>query len=77
MIFNSFSFIGFFVIIWCIIALTILFSKNVTGRNTLLLTASYILYGSFNISFIAILIYVTLVNYIAGILLQRKKTSAK
>ena len=49
MIFNSFSFIGFFVIIWCIIALTILFSKNVTGRNTLLLTASYILYGSFNI----------------------------
>ena len=77
MIFNSFSFIGFFVIIWCIIALTILFSKNVTGRNTLLLTASYILYGSFNISFIAILIYVTLVNYIAGVLLQRKKNIGK
>lgn len=41
-------------------------TNRVSSHNIILLLASYVFYGSFNVSFLLILIYVTLVNYITA-----------
>ena len=71
MLFNSFNFIVFF---FCVLLLLIIeqyTTKRVVVRNALLLVASYIFYGWFNIGFLTILLYVTLVNYATGALLSK------
>lgn len=73
MIFNSFSFIYFFFIVLTILGLERLFSKNVILRNLTLLLASYFFYGSFNWWFLILLIYITLLNYFAGVLIHKRK----
>ena len=71
MLFNSFNFIIFF---FCVLLLLIIeqhTTKRVAVRNTLLLVASYVFYGWFNVGFLLILLYVTLVNYATGSILSR------
>ena len=71
MLFNSFNFIIFF---FCVLLLLIIeqyTTKRVAARNALLLIASYIFYGWFNIGFLFILLYVTLVNYTTGKILSK------
>ena len=77
MLFNSFNFIIFF---FCVLLLLIIeqhTTKRVAVRNALLLVASYVFYGWFNLSFLLILLYVTLVNYATGALLSRKTLHRK
>jgi len=72
MLFNSFLFIVFFIAV----VLTLLFerccSKSIVLRNATLLIASYFFYGYFNVGFILILTFVTIINYIAGEILLNK-----
>lgn len=71
MVFNSFDFISFFFVVWCATVVVTRFTKLVSIRNICLLLASYYFYGSFNIAFLAILAYVTGVNYVGGLCLKR------
>ena len=66
MLFNSFNFVGFYLGVLLILFLEGLLTRSVRVRNFTLLVASYLFYGLFNIGFLAILIFVTAVNYIAG-----------
>ena len=71
MLFNSFNFIIFF---FCVLLLLIIeqhTTKRVAVRNALLLVACYVFYGWFNIGFLTILLYVTLVNYTTGKILTK------
>lgn len=77
MFFNSFLFVKFFIVILLILLVERLFSRSVTLRNITLLIASYFFYGYFNIGFTFILIYVTIINYTAGFLLNREVLSKK
>lgn len=71
MFFNSFEFIGFFIIVLALLGIERLAGKNVTARNVTLLLASYFFYGWFNLYFLLILIYVTAVNYAGGYAVAR------
>lgn len=66
MFFNSFSFIGFFVIVLLAVLATQVFRQRLLIRNILLLVASYYFYGSFNWGFSIILAIVSALNYIGG-----------
>lgn len=78
MFFNSFAFIGFFIAVLLLLFVGRLFGKNVIVRNVTLLAVSYFFYGYFNVGFTLILLFVTLVNYVAGAMLmsgaKRRKT---
>lgn len=71
MIFNSFEFVIFAIIVVAWLLLLTKFSKNVTVRNISLLLASYFFYGWFNFGFLTILLYVTGVNYVGALFLNR------
>lgn len=75
MVFNSFDFIFFFLVVWYVMALATRFTGNARIRNLFLLVASYYFYGSFSISFLAILAYITGVNYLGGLCLKRSSHS--
>ncbi len=66
MFFNSFSFVGFFAVVLLIMLLERFVTRSLWLRNTTLLVASYWFYGSFNVGFLLILLYVTVVNFISG-----------
>lgn len=66
MLFNSFNFVYFFAIV-CFITLLINRTRVLWGRNICLLLASYYFYGSFNILFLIILLYITLITYLGGL----------
>lgn len=66
MLFNSFQFIGFFLIVLVAIFLVSAIRKTVAVRNCTLLLASYAFYASFNVGFLLVLIYVTLITYYSG-----------
>jgi len=70
MLFNSFDFVFFFLIVGCI---TLLLNRmrKVQVRNAFLLLSSYIFYGSFNICFLSILLFITIVTYIGGLCLNK------
>ena len=72
MIFNSFTFVAFF---WAVFFVTILvtnFTKKPAARNFVLLVSSYFFYGTYSPSFLLLLLYVTILNYVAGIVLGRE-----
>ena len=69
MLFNSFTFIGFFLVVLLLLVMEQFTTRRVAVRNALLLAASYVFYGWFNVGFLLILLYVTLVNYFTGYLL--------
>lgn len=77
MIFNSLSFIAFFVVVLIVIGATDKWLHNTRLRNVLLLVASYYLYGSFKAAFLLILLYVTAVNYVAPLLMERNEARRK
>ena len=66
MFFNSFNFIGFFLIVLFLLSVGRLVGRSVTIRNVILLVCSYWFYGAFNVGFTVILAFVTTVNYLAG-----------
>ena len=71
MLFNSFTFIGFFLVVLLLLVMEQATTRRVAMRNALLLAASYVFYGWFNVGFLLILLYVTLVNYFTGYLLTK------
>lgn len=73
MLFNSFNFIAFFFVVLLLLVLEQFTTRRVAVRNALLLVASYVFYGWFNVGFLLILLYVTLVNYFTGYLLAKVK----
>lgn len=73
MLFNSFNFVGFYLIVLLILFIEGLLTRSVRKRNLTLLIASYLFYGLFNIGFLAILVFVSIVNYIAGFIILRKR----
>lgn len=77
MLFNSFNFITFFICVLILLVIEQFTTKRIAVRNTLLLAASYVFYGWFNIGFLLILFYVTLVNYATGYLLSKKSKHSK
>jgi alginate O-acetyltransferase complex protein AlgI len=70
MLFNSFDFIFFFLIVGSI-TLLLNYTHKLQARNAFLLLSSYIFYGSFNVCFLAILLFATLVTYIGGLYLGK------
>lgn len=77
MIFNSFEFLAFFVVVLAVVRILTRATKGVVIRNVALLVASYWFYGQFNPMFLAVLLYVTLTNYIGVAILYRYKKRAK
>lgn len=77
MFFNSFVFVGFLLFVLAILLIERVACRNVKLRNTILLVASYFFYGYFNIGFTLILAFVTLVNYIGGLILFDKRMGYK
>lgn len=72
MLFNSFDFVFFFLAVGSV---TLLLNRahKLPARNAFLLLSSYIFYGSFNVSFLAILFFVTFVTYTGGLYLGKVK----
>lgn len=68
MLFNSNQFLHFFVVFYI---LYLLFQKRIKWRNSLLLVGSYVFYGSWNWSFLGLIIFSTLVDFNIGRLLSR------
>lgn len=66
MLFNSLNFIAFFFIVLLFLVIEQYTTKRTAARNTLLLIASYIFYGWFDIGFLLVLFYVTIVNFVTG-----------
>ena len=76
MLFNSFEFIGFLIVIF--IVFTILNRRKwLPYRNVVLLLASYYFYAQLNVYFVVLLVYVTGVNYIAGYLLTKSQSNGR
>lgn len=70
MLFNSFDFVFFFLIVG---GGTLLLNRThkLQARNVFLLLSSYIFYGTFNFYFLAILLFVTFVTYFGGLCLSK------
>lgn len=77
MVFNSFEFVAFFVVLLAVVGILTKTTKGVTARNVSLLMASYWFYGQFNPMFLTVLLYVTLTSYMGVVLLGRYKDKAK
>ncbi|MDY6805500.1 MAG: MBOAT family O-acyltransferase [Cyanobacteriota bacterium] len=67
MLFNSFVFLGFFIVVY---ALYLIFKKHYRVQNTLLLVASYIFYGYWDVRFLSLLAISTVVDFFVGKNLQ-------
>lgn len=63
MSFNSFHFVAFFIVVFC---LNTLLRRRVRGRNAMLLAASYYFYGSWDERFLMLILVSTIVDYFAG-----------
>lgn len=74
MIFNSIAFVEFYLCVLLLVYLLRRLTKQIWVENLLLLVASYYFYGSFKLSFLLCLLYITIVNYGCGLLLERKKS---
>lgn len=77
MVFNSWSFIIFYLIIIFATVLVTKFCSKASARNTLLLIASYWFYASFSPVFLLLLFYTTTVNYTAGIVMTPNTRQGK
>lgn len=77
MVFNSFGFVGFWIVALIILTVINTTGKNIHLKNGILLLLSYIFYGSFNLSFLTILLYITAINYIAGLCMSNYQDREK
>jgi len=73
MIFTSFTFIIFF----CILIICLLASKNNTFRINVLLVASYIFYGWWNINYLLLIFIVSFTGWGFAYLISKEKKQAK
>ena len=64
MLFNSISFVLFFIIVFIFYWST--FSKTVNRRNLVLLISSYIFYGWWDYRFLSLIIFSTIVDFFVG-----------
>lgn len=76
MVFNSFEFIGYLIIV-LIITYVLNKHKLLKSRNTFLLIASWVFYGSFNYWFLLLLGFITIINYFGAILIKEYRKYAK
>ena len=77
MLFNSLPFAAFAAIIAAITAALAALAPRKDIRNVILLAASYWFYAQFSPTFLIILAYVTLLNYVAPLAMQRRPASAR
>lgn len=77
MLFNSFAFIVFWIVVIMILLVGRKITNSVRIHNIILLLASYVFYGCFNVSFLLILIFVTLVNYATAKYLFKTEKKSK
>ena len=76
MLFNSFNFVFFF--IPALIGFYLINKAgNLTAKNLFLLIVSYIFYGMFNVNFLVILAFVTIVNFVSIKMLSRPTASKR
>jgi alginate O-acetyltransferase complex protein AlgI len=69
MLFNSFQFLVFFVITWCLLLLL-----RGTPRKILLLIASYYFYMCWSTKYILVIWGITIVDYLAALMINKSKT---
>jgi D-alanyl-lipoteichoic acid acyltransferase DltB (MBOAT superfamily) len=72
MLFNTFHFFAFFLITW-----TSFLLLRGTPRKVFLLAASYYFYMCWNAKYVAIIWAITIIDYIAGLLIERSGTAKK
>ena len=72
MLFNSFTFVIFFLIVYLLYR-----NLKLTGQNILLLVASYIFYMSWDWRFISLIIISTVVDYFCGISIHKHKNKTR
>lgn len=71
MLFNSYIFLLFFFVVY---ALYLASHKSLSKQNLLLLTASYVFYGTWDWRFLFLIILSTLVDYVIGLKLHQTPT---
>lgn len=72
MLFNSFTFIAFFLIVYVLYR-----NLNRRGQNYMLLAASYIFYGSWNWKFLSLILLSTVIDYFCGIRVYESDTDRR
>lgn len=75
MIFNSFTFLIFIAVVFCVYYF--LLNENTRWQNILLLIASYFFYGWTNYAILALLITTTAIYYFLGIAIENAKEEKK
>ena len=68
MLFNSFQFLLFFVVVWLLFMAT-----RGTTRKIILLVASYYFYMCWSTKYIFVLWAITLIDYVAGIYIEKSE----
>lgn len=76
MLFNTPEYILFYIVILTLFILTNR-SRTIKYRNLILLAGSYYFYAQFHIWFILLLIYITIVNYLTGLWIEKLKRENK
>ncbi len=74
MLFNSFTFVGFFILVY---TLYLLLKNHYKAQNIVLLIASYIFYGYWDWRFTSLLALSTIVDFTVGLLLQNTEEERK
>ena len=74
MLFNSFTFAVFFVIVY---GLYTLFRKRYKIQNLLLLTASYVFYGWWDVRFLFLIVISTVIDYVCTIMIDKGQIPLK
>jgi alginate O-acetyltransferase complex protein AlgI len=74
MLFNSYVFIGFFVVVY---SLYLLLRGHHKAQNRLLLVASYVFYGYWDWRFLSLIAISTLIDYSVGLALHTTEASRR
>lgn len=74
MLFNSLTFTVFFVVVWCFYWIL---KRDYKKQNILLLIASYIFYGWWDVRFLFLIVLSTFVDYRTSLLIDRGKLSVR
>ncbi|HBL10548.1 MAG TPA: membrane-bound O-acyltransferase family protein [Cyanobacteria bacterium UBA11162] len=74
MLFNSFVFVRFFILVYIVY---LLFNRNYKIQNLVLLIASYVFYGYWNLNFCLLLFVSTIVDFWLGKILHESQTHLK
>ena len=72
MLFNTLSFVGFFIVVFALYV-----RLNHRHQNALLLVASYIFYGAWDYRFLLLLIFSTCIDYAVGLAIDKQETQEK